>query len=68
MEDGKGALKHFFSKVVTSLNIPNFKNYNPLSERIPQPTLRAILKYSNHPSISTIKKYNNPAPVFLFHS
>ena len=37
MEDGKVALTlnvFFFSNIVISLNIPKFKNYNPLSERI----------------------------------
>ena len=36
MEDGKVALtlNVFFSNIVISLNIPKFKNYNPLSERI----------------------------------
>ena len=59
MEDGKVELKlnMFFPNVATSRDIPKFKNCNPLSERIPQPTLRATLKYANRPSISAIKKY-----------
>ena len=45
MEDGKVvlALNTFFSNTVTRINIPKFRNCNPLSERTPQPTLRAIL-------------------------
>ena len=45
MEDGKVllALNTFFSNTVTRLSIPKFRNCNPLSERTPQPTLRAIL-------------------------
>ena len=68
MEDGKVALtlNTFFSNIVTNLNIPNFKNCNPLSERIPQCTLRAILKYTNHPSISAIRKYNRTLHQFFF--
>ena len=67
MADDKVALKlsTFSSNIVTSLNIPKFKNCNPYSERIPQPTLRAILKYANakqNPSpvssILTKKRYN----------
>ena len=60
LEDGKVALtlNKFSSNIVTSLNIPKFKNRSPLSERIPQPTIRAILKYASHPSITAIKKYN----------
>ena len=36
LEDGKVALtlSMIFSNIVTSLNIPKFKNSNPLSERI----------------------------------
>ena len=68
MEDGKITLtlNRFFSNIVTSLNIPKFKNCNPLSERIPQRTLRTILMYANHPSISTIKKYNRTCYQFFF--
>ena len=60
LENSKVALtlNTFFSNIVTSLYIPIFKNCNSLSERIPQPTIRAILKYASHPSISAIKKYN----------
>ena len=68
VEDGKVALTlntFFFSNIVTSLNIPKFKNCNTLSGRIPQPTLRAILKYENHPSISAIKKYNRTRHQFF---
>ena len=45
MEDNKVALtlNIFFRNIVTSLNIPKIKHCNPLSERIPQATLRAIL-------------------------
>ena len=72
MEDGKVALtlNAFFPNIVTSLNIPKFKNCNPFSERISQPSLRAILKYANHPSIGAIKKRNDSSPslVFLFRS
>ena len=64
LEDGK----HLFLNVVTSLNIPKIKHCNPLSERILQPTLRAIFKHANHSSICVIKKYNNPSLIILFHS
>ena len=56
----------FFTNIVTSLIIPKFKNCNPLSERIPQPTLRAIIKYTNHPGISAIKKNNRTCHQFFF--
>ena len=68
MEDDKVALtlNTFFSNIVTSLNIPKFKNCNPLSEGIPQPILRVILKLANHPSINAIKKYNRTRYQFFF--
>ena len=68
MEDGKIALtlNTFFSNIVTSLKISKFKNCNPLSERIPQLTLRAILKYANNHSISAVKKYNRTRHRFFF--
>ena len=37
-----------------------------MSEIIPQPTLGAILKYSNHPSISAIEKFNRTRHQFFF--
>ena len=68
MEDGKVALtlNTLLSNIVSILNIPKFKDCYPLSERIPMPTLRAILKYANHPSISAIKKYNRILHLFSF--
>ena len=69
MDDGKVALTlntFFFSNIVTSLNIAKFKNCNRLSERLPQPTVRAILKYANDRSIGAIKKYNRTRHQFFF--
>ena len=42
VEDGKLAptLNTFFSNIVINLNIPKFKNCNPLLERIPQSYLK----------------------------
>ena len=68
LEDSKVplTLNTFFSNIVINLNIPKFKNCSPLSERIPQPTLRVILRYANHPSISAMKKYNRTSHQFFF--
>ena len=62
MQDGKVALtlSTFFSNIVTSLNILKFKNCNPLFERIPQPTIKPILKYANHPSIEPVNSFSSP--------
>ena len=35
-----------YSSIFTSLNVPKVKDSNPLSERISQPTLGAIIKYT----------------------
>ena len=66
MERESPTLNTFFSNTVTSLNIPKLKNLNPLSERIPQSTLIAILNYADHPGISAIKKYKRTHHEFFF--
>ena len=63
-EDAKNAelLNAFFSSAVSSLKIPEYSGINILAERISRPTLKAILKYKNHPSIvaiNNLKKYFN---------
>ena len=63
-EDEKNAelLNVFFSSAVSNLNIPEYSGINILAERISHPTLKAVLKYKNHPSIVAInnlkKNYN----------
>ena len=44
-------LNDFFSSIVTSLNLPESKNANPLSDNMDHPTLKAIIKWRNHPSV-----------------
>ena len=58
-EDGNFALtlNNVFPNIGTSLNMPKFKDCDPLSERILQPALSAILQYKNHASINAIRKY-----------
>ena len=52
-----------FSKAAKNLKRPKFSNSNPLAEKLSDPTLKAILKNKNHPSIVTIRNANN----FHFH-
>ena len=52
-------LNIFFSNAVRNLKISRFSNTNPLAERLSDPTLKAILKYKNHPSIVAIRNANN---------
>ena len=47
-----------FSNAVKNLKIPRFINTNPLTERLTDPTVKAILKYKNHPSIVAIGNAN----------
>ena len=48
-------LNDFFSNIVETFNIPE-QHTNALHHRLSNhPTLKAILKYKNHPSINTIR-------------
>ena len=58
-EQNEELLNIFFSNAVKNLKIPRFSNTNPLAERLNNPTLKAILKYKNHPSIVAIRNANN---------
>ena len=55
-------LNYIFLNAVTNLKTLNSENFDPLSENIDHPTLKAIVKYRKHPSIIAIvseftKKY-----------
>ena len=66
MEDEKNAelLNVFFSSAVANLDMPEYSGINILAERTSHPTLKAILKYKNHPSIVAI---NNLKKNFNFY-
>ena len=49
-------MNNYFANVVTSLEIPEFENIDQISENISQPSLKAIVKYRNYPSITTINQ------------
>ena len=44
----------YFSKIVSSLEIPESNNINPQSERMSCAILKSITKYRKHPSITAI--------------
>ena len=46
-------LNNFFSNAVINLKIPNFENFDPLSENIDHP-LKDIVKYRKHPKVIAI--------------
>ena len=55
-------LNNFFANAVKNLNIANYENCDSLAENIDDPTLKAIAKWRNHPSILAIaSEYKNRA-------
>ena len=49
------AQSKFFSDIVNSLEISKYSKYEYLIDNIANPTLRAILKYKNHPRLLLFK-------------
>ena len=47
-------LNNFFANAVKNVDISNYENCNSLAENIDDPTLKAIAKWRNHPSILAI--------------
>ena len=58
-EQNAELLHLFFPNAVKNLKIPRFSDTNALTERLSDPTLKAMLKYKNHPSIVAIRNTNN---------
>ena len=48
-------LNKIFSNIVNNLEISKYFKYESFTDNIEDQTLRAILKYKNHPSIITIQ-------------
>ena len=48
-------LNNFFSNIVQNLDISRYSNGEPLVSNTNDATLKAILKYRNHPSIIAIR-------------
>ena len=48
-------LNSFFSNIVKNLNISRYSEFDPVTENIADPTLKAIFKYKDHPSILAIQ-------------
>ena len=44
----------FFSNIIQNLDITRYSNNEPFLDNIKDSTMKAILKYRNHPSIITI--------------
>ena len=59
-------LNNFFSNIIKSLGIPQYKDAEPVGQNISDPVLKAITKYRSHPSIKAIKKQCNTNLYFSF--
>ena len=51
------SLNSFFSNVVKNLNISRYSEFDPVTENTADPTLTAIFKYKDHPSILGIQSH-----------
>ena len=49
-------LNEFFSNIIITLEIPQYKETEPVSHNIGDPLMKAIMKYRFPPSIVAIKK------------
>ena len=59
-------LNNFFGDVIKSLMIPKYNEYDPSTDRVKNRTIRAILKYRNHPSILAIREQKKTQINFCF--
>ena len=59
-------LNSFFSNIIKSLGIPQYKDAEPMGQNISDPVLKAIIKYRSHPSIKAIKEQCNTNVYFSF--
>ena len=60
-------LNNVFSTIIKNLKIPEYYSENNLPPNLSRhPTLKAILKYKNHPSISLIKCFSELFSSFYF--
>ena len=48
-------LNTFFGNIVKDLEINQYSNFDPVINNVKDPTLRAIVKYKDHPSILAIQ-------------
>ena len=60
-------LNSFFSSDVKNLNIPSYEGCDPLSDNIFHPTLKAIVKRRNHPSVLTVTSEHENTSKFSFN-
>ena len=59
-------LSDFFSNTIKTVGIPKFNQSDPVSDKVNDPPMKAILKYRKHPSILTIRGKCKSNLLFLF--
>ena len=59
-------LNTFFGNIVKNLEINQYSNFDPVTNHVKDPTLRAILKYKDHPSIVSIQNNCKKQRIFAF--
>ena len=59
-------LNNFFGNIIKNLMIPKYGEYDPSIDRVENRTIRAILKYRNHPSILAIRERKKAQINFCF--
>ena len=59
-------LNIFFGNVIKNLMAPKYSEYDPSVDRVENRTIRAILKYRNHPSILAIREREKAQINFCF--
>ena len=63
---GKRWRKSLFWIIVKTLGISDYMHSHPLAKEVNDPTLRAIMKYQNHPSVLTILDKHKNNSIFTF--
>ena len=60
-------LNNLFSNIVEALGILDCMHSHPLGKEVNDPTLRAIMKYRNYPSVLTIlDQYKKQLYIYIF--
>ena len=52
-------LNEFFSNIITTLGIPRYNKTKPVSHKVGDPLMKAIIKYRFHPSINEMNEISN---------
>ena len=61
-------LNTFFGNIVKNLESNQYSNFDPMINNVKDPTLRAILKYKDHPSILAIQNKVKPNKIYFWRN